>query len=53
MRKSRVQNKVADALSRKAEVLAVMSEGIVGFECLKDLYVDDVDFREAWGKCIT
>ena len=46
MHKSRVQNKVANVLSRKADVLAVISTEVMGFEQIKELYVDDEDFSE-------
>lgn len=46
-----VQTKrVADALSRRATLLAAISTEIVGFESLKDTYADDEDFGSIWGK---
>uniref|UniRef100_A0A5B7BER3 RNA-directed DNA polymerase n=1 Tax=Davidia involucrata TaxID=16924 RepID=A0A5B7BER3_DAVIN len=45
------QNKVADALSRRAALLAVVSSEITSFESLKELYQEDEDFQQWWAKC--
>ena len=40
-------NRVADALSRKQLFLTVMQVEMVGFDELKNLYPNDLDFVEA------
>ena len=45
-------NKVADALSRRASLLTVLSGKIVTYDALKDTYADDEDFSSIWQKCV-
>ena len=43
-----VENKAADALSRRVSLLSVMSVNVIGFERLKDDYESCPDFRELY-----
>ena len=46
--KSRVTNKVDDALSRRHSLLTEMKVEVLGFDEMKELYDADPDFSEAW-----
>lgn len=45
-------NKVDDALSHWLILLTSMRSEIVGYDYLKDLYMDDKDFKEEWHNCV-
>ncbi|GJS71411.1 putative CCCH-type zinc finger family protein [Tanacetum coccineum] len=44
-------NTVADALSRRPAFVTSTTVHVAGFEPLKQLYVDDPDFKDVWEKC--
>ena len=46
------ENIVADALSRRYVLLSIMDAKILGFELIKDLYANDVDFGKVFGNSI-
>ncbi|RDX97298.1 hypothetical protein CR513_19940, partial [Mucuna pruriens] len=42
---------MADSLSRRHMLLAMLKANLLGFKRLKDLYMDDDDFKEAYESC--
>ncbi|GJR96426.1 RNA-directed DNA polymerase [Tanacetum coccineum] len=46
-------NKVADVMSRKTPLLVTISNEIVGFDSIKELYASDEDFHNTWMKLKT
>ena len=45
-------NKVADALSRRCLILQEFQVKTLGFEHLKEMYLDDPYFKEAYEACV-
>jgi hypothetical protein len=44
-------NKVVDALSRKCLILQEFRVKTLGFDSLKDMYRDDLDFKDSYEEC--
>jgi hypothetical protein len=44
-------NKVVDALRRKRLILQEFHVKTLGFDSLKDMYKDDLDFKDAYEAC--
>ncbi|KAF7835592.1 putative gag-pol polyprotein [Senna tora] len=45
------ENVVADALSRRYDLISTLSAKFLGFEHLKELYMNDPDFGNVFGEC--
>ncbi|XP_072150841.1 uncharacterized protein [Setaria viridis] len=50
--KSGKENVIADALSRRYTMLSQLDFKIFGLQTVKDQYVDDADFKDAFAHCI-
>lgn len=46
------QNKVGDDLGRRHVLLTNFTMHVVGFEHMRELYKDDVDFGHIWAECV-
>ncbi|RDY10494.1 Tf2-9, partial [Mucuna pruriens] len=50
-RRTKWANVVVDALFKRHALLAMLETKLLGFECIKDLYVNNDDFKEAYDSC--
>jgi hypothetical protein len=51
LQKQGKENVVADALSRRYALLSMLDTKLLGFEYIKDLYVQDSDFGDVFNAC--
>ena len=49
--KSGITYKVVDVLRKRASLWTTLHTKVVRFDCLKELYENDEDFGDVWGKC--
>ncbi|XP_057526381.1 uncharacterized protein LOC130805614 [Amaranthus tricolor] len=45
-------NVIADALSRRYNLLAILDAKVIGFEMIKEIYANDSDFCEMYNACL-
>lgn len=46
-----VQNTLDDSFSKRASLLVILFQKVVGFDALKELYEEDSNFKEGWSNC--
>ena len=49
--KSRVDNKIPDALSQRVSLLISLQSEVIGLDLSKELYKEDEYFAEIWERC--